>query len=448
VGEAPDWRDRRLARERAARLEAERLLEAKSLELYQANQQILTHARELEAKVTERTEALAEALEAAQAAARSKTEFLAVLSHEMRTPVHGLLAMAELLHSTSLEPEQRNWLRNLRGSGKLLLALIDDLLDFADMDAEGVRLHPGPLDIRRLLSELMETFSLRAEERDLALRLDIDPGTPQCFAADESRVRQIFVNLIGNALKFTHQGEVTVTVKPRLGGAWVDCQVRDTGIGIAPERRSRLFRLFSQADGSIRREYGGTGLGLAVCQRLVDAMGGTLGVDSVPERGSVFHFTLPCLPVCALPAQPLPTAAGLEGVMQRVLVVEDNPVNQLVAQAMLERLGIAHELAEDGEQAVDMVRRGNYDIILMDMQLPRLDGPEATRRIRALAGITQPRIIAVSANVLAEDRQRCLEAGMDDTLSKPFSMSELAALFGLRGQGPELEGRPAGSARA
>lgn len=428
--DATDWRDRRIARERAAREAAERLLEEKSRELYEANLKLLAHADGLEITVAKRTLELKRALHAAQSAARTKDEFLAVLSHEMRTPLHGVLAMAELLSTTTLDSTQLGWLETLRGSGRLLLTLIDDLLDFADIEARGVRLNPGPVALRQLLAELLETQGLRAQHKGLKLTLNIADDVPDCFAADESRLRQIFVNLIGNAIKFTRAGAVHIRVTTKLAGAWIECSVSDTGVGIPPERIGRLFKLFSQGDSSVRREFGGTGLGLAVCKRLIEAMGGSIAVESTVGLGSRFHFTLPCARMQrpAVTSTP-PRMIECDISLPKVLVVEDNPVNQMLVLAMLEKIGVVAELVEDGEAAIARMQEGDIELVLMDMQLPRMDGPQATRVIRSLTTIRQPIIVGVSANVHPEDRQTCRESGMDDTLAKPFDLAQLTRVI-------------------
>jgi len=417
---------RRVERERRARKQAEQLLENKSLELYEANQRLQAHAAELERLVHERTRALEQALTVVEESLRAKGEFLAVISHEIRTPMNGVLGMAQLLLMTQLTAEQQGYAETIRSSGEVLLALINDILDLSKMESGKVTLDTRPVDVRAVVNEVTQLLSGQAQEKKLALRSDIAPEVPSWLRGDATRLKQIFLNLVGNAIKFTHKGSVRVEVVTMDNGGWLECRVKDTGIGIPPDRVGRLFEKFSQVDSSITRRYGGTGLGLAICKRLVEGMGGTITVESKHYQGTTFTFRIPAIPSEAPREGRRPPQVGPRPVMHaRILLVEDNPVNQMLAMSMLQKLGASADLAKDGAEAVEKVTAGAYDLILMDLQMPRMDGLTATRAIRATGGIRQPRIVALTANAMDSDREACLEAGMDDFLSKPFQASEL-----------------------
>jgi two-component system, sensor histidine kinase len=417
---------RRVERERRARKQAEQLLENKSSELYEANQQLQAHAAELERTVLERTRKLEQALALADEALRAKGEFLAVISHEIRTPMNGVLGMAQLLLMTELTEEQRRYAETIRSSGEMLLALINDILDLSKMEAGKVALDSRPVDVRAVVNEVMQLMSGHAQQKKLTLRTDVAPEVLPWLRGDAMRLKQIFFNLVGNAIKFTHRGSVRVEVATADNGAWLECRVKDTGIGIPPDRVGHLFEKFSQVDSSITRRYGGTGLGLAICKRLVEGMGGTIAVESKHYQGSTFTFRIPAIRSDApREAGPQPLAGPRATAQMRILLVEDNPVNQMLTMSMLQKLGGMADLARDGEEAVEKVRAGGYDLVLMDLQMPRMDGLSATRAIRGMTGIRQPRIVALTANAMESDRQACVDAGMDDFLSKPFQASEL-----------------------
>jgi hypothetical protein len=417
---------RRVERERRARKQAEQLLEHKSMELYEANQRLQAHAAELERLVHERTRALEQALGVMDEALRAKGEFLAVVSHEIRTPMNGVLGMTQLLLMTELSEEQRSYAETIRSSGEILLALINDILDLSKLESGKVTLDARPVDIRAVVSEVNQLMSGQAQQKKLVLRNAVAAEVPQWFRGDATRLKQIFLNLVGNAIKFTQRGSVRVEVASIEQGTWIECSVKDTGIGIPPDRVGKLFEKFSQVDSSISRRYGGTGLGLAICKRLVEGMGGTIGVESKHYGGSTFTFRIPAIP--SEPPQEIsaarpvghPTLADL-----RILLVEDNTVNQMLTMSMLRKLGASADLAQDGQESVEKVRTGDYDLVLMDIQMPRMDGVAATRSIRLLPGIRQPRIVALTANAMESDRQACLDAGMEDFLSKPFQVTDL-----------------------
>jgi signal transduction histidine kinase len=417
---------RRVERERRARKQAEQLLENKSMELYEANQRLQAHAAELERVVHERTRALEQALTVVEESLRAKGEFLAVISHEIRTPMNGVLGMAQLLLMTQLTEEQQGYAETIRSSGEILLALINDILDLSKMESGKVTLDARPVNVRAVVNEVTQLLSGQAQEKKLALRSLVAPEVPAWFRGDATRLKQIFLNLVGNAIKFTHKGSVRVEVVTMDNAGWLECRVKDTGIGIPPDRVGRLFEKFSQVDSSITRRYGGTGLGLAICKRLVEGMGGNITVESKHYQGTTFTFRIPAIPSEAPREVRPPPQAGPRRVLQaRILLVEDNPVNQMLAMSMLQKLGASADLAKDGAEAVEKATAGAYDLILMDLQMPRMDGLTATRAIRATGGIRQPRIVALTANAMDSDREACVAAGMDDFLSKPFQASEL-----------------------
>jgi signal transduction histidine kinase/ActR/RegA family two-component response regulator len=417
---------RRVERERQARKQAEQLLEHKSRELYEANQQLQAQTAKLELTVLERTRALEEALAAMQDALRAKGEFLAVVSHEIRTPMNGVLGMAELLRLTDLTDEQRRYVSTIQTSGETLLAIINDILDMSKLDSGKVRLDARPLEPRVVLREVADLLGAQAQSKGLYLDVDVARDVPKWIAGDATRLKQIVTNLVGNALKFTHHGGVRVSLALVEAGAILECQVQDTGIGIPPDKVGRLFERFSQVDSSINRRYGGTGLGLVICKHLVEAMGGVISAQSKQHRGSTFTFRIPFTPAEPPAAAPAPASdAPAAACGLRILLVEDNPVNQMLAMGMLQKLGCTADLARDGEEALGMVRAVDYDLVLMDMQMPRMDGLTATRAIRGMSLRAQPQIVALTANAMESDRDLCLAAGMNDFLAKPFKVGEL-----------------------
>lgn len=377
------------------------------------------------------------AKEAAEQTARTKNEFFANLSHELRTPIGGIIGLVELLINEPLPADARAYALTLRATSRSLLQLIDDILDFSKIEAGRLVFEQAPFDLRATLSAVLDLMRPQADAKHVSLRAEIDEALPAGFLGDEARVRQVLVNLIGNAVKFTEQGSVRVRIESARepdASHYVCILVEDTGVGIPPEARERIFEPFSQADSSTSRRFGGTGLGLAICRRILAAMGGHIDVESTPGRGSIFRVEIP-LEATGEPQNPVQRREAMvhdraDRARYRVLIVEDNEVNRIVALRQVEALGYRADTAVDGQDALTKSERETYDAILMDCQMPMLDGYETTRRLRARSG-HQPLVIAVTAYAMKGDREKCLAAGMDDYLPKPFEQRDLDRVLAL-----------------
>ncbi|MFY8216000.1 MAG: response regulator, partial [Chthoniobacterales bacterium] len=379
--------------------------------------------------------------EAAEAADRAKSSFLAMMSHEIRTPLNSVLGFTDILLESPLTTSQRDSLKTIRTSGDALLHLLNDILDFSKIESDNMEIELQPTSVRACVTDSIELQRLRAESKQLEIDLHVASDVPEWVALDPVRLKQIVLNLIANAVKFTGEGKVSIDVTtknfpsspddPQAGT--IQVRIEDSGIGIRAEQLERLFKPFSQADSSINRQFGGTGLGLVISRRLARLMGGDLFLESTSERGTVFVAELPLVVAEA------PIVAGTSSQVfwfpfpgPKVLIVDDNPINRRLTQRILEQFGSRVETAQSGQESLDILSERSFDIVLMDVQMPGMDGHEATRLIRAMEheqGKRKTPIVALTAGAMRGDRERCIEAGMDEYLTKPIRREALTAIL-------------------
>lgn len=371
---------------------------------------------------------------AADAAMRAKAEFLAIMSHEIRTPLNAIVGMAGLLQDDELTADQQDCAETIRSSGEALLAIINNILDLSKIERGYSELERQPFDLTACIKDSLDLMAQKAIEKGLKLTCSLDEALPRIVTGDVNRIRQVLVNLLDNAIKFTSQGVILVSVKQFSVDTEIyelQFSVTDTGIGIPADRMTRLFQPFSQVDMSSTRKYGGVGLGLAISKRLIELMGGQIWAESVMHKGSAFHFTVPLYvrenrsPFLSSPLQSLEEIPVSRSRALRILIAEDNTVNQKVMLRMLGKLGYRADAVANGFEVLRALQRQPYDLVLMDVQMPDMDGIEATRRIRRLCPAGGPRIVAITAYALEGDRARCIESGMDGYIAKPVNLSTL-----------------------
>lgn len=410
---------------------------------------VSVHSRRVTERVRHEIE-LIKARESAELAARAKSEFLSTMSHEIRTPLNGLIGMATLLRSTELSAEQRDYASSIEISGEALLSIINNVLDYSRIESDKMVLEQVPFELQSCITDTIAMLRYQAEGRGNKLSYVINNEVPRYVAGDKTRIRQILVNLVGNAIKFTENGSINIQAQLESvtdNKVRIRFSVSDTGIGMTPEQTQKLFRSFSQADPSTYRKYGGSGLGLAISAQLTQLMNGNIFVESKPGEGSIFHFTIELstvderdIPAISEPAsgEKLPESIAEE--LKRyqylkILIAEDNAINRQLAAAVFKRMGFIVDLAEDGQIALDLWEINHYDIIFMDVQMPVMDGLEASREIRKRSGIQdKPFIVAMTAFTLEGDRTRCLDAGMNDYLTKPFKPEEIELMLIRQGR--------------
>jgi signal transduction histidine kinase len=415
------WRDRATSDQNILQL---------LLAMESSRQEMETYNRYLDGLVHQSAKARVEA----EAAARLKSDFLATMSHEMRTPLNGILGMTAVLLSRQLGERERDYVETIRQAGEALRTLVDDVLDLSKIEAGKLRLEQNDFELAKPVTDTLQIVQTLVAQKPLRVVSETDPRLPQFVRGDMVRIRQILLNLLSNAIKFTPQGTIEVSLQLQsLDGQ--ECEilfsVKDEGVGITEEQQRRLFRPFSQAEDSTARVYGGTGLGLAICKRLVELMGGRIGVTSRPGEGSLFWFTVRMLiahPPVVVSEPVTPSVAAVDPKTAQILLVEDNKINQKVALLMLKNLGYPVDVAQNGSEALEAFDAKHYDLILMDCMMPLMDGFEATRRLRAFGGhgVSVP-VIAMTASAFDDDRLACLSAGMNDFISKPVCEHDLGS---------------------
>lgn len=432
----PDDRVSRIRydRERAARAEAEALLETKSSQLFKANQELSLHSERLEAAVRERTQELQLAVTRAEAASTARSRFVATMSHEIRTPLGGLLGMIDLLSMDEVDPAKLELLNYAKAAGSGLSRIVNDVLDFSKMEAGVFVFEEEHVDIRALAESALMLYGSHGKGLDRAILCQIDDSVPRIFLSDATRIRQVISNLLSNALRYSTEGPIILRAKARPDpmGVLLRVEVQDFGIGIAADKMGSLFKDFSQVANPLTAAAQGTGLGLAICKRIIDGISGQIGVDTAHGKGSTFWFEVP-VKVISLMEQTASAAAMDEDALRdmdltgkRVLIAEDNLINQRLLLAYSARMNLVADLAENGRIAFEKFEPGKYDMILMDIAMPEMDGLEATRRIRAKwPSASVPPIIALTAHVADAIEDEARIAGMDRILSKPIPFDQL-----------------------
>jgi signal transduction histidine kinase/ActR/RegA family two-component response regulator len=415
--------------------------QAKMAEHIRGQQHVETELREAKAHLQETNERLLDAVDRANlfavradAANEAKGSFLAMMSHEIRTPLNGVLGTTDLLLEDELTPAQRSSLETIRNSGNNLLAILNDVLDFSRIESGQLALEDIPFSPSRCMRETLQLFYGRAQARRLRLLMTVSPEVPEMVKGDAGRIRQLLANFVSNAIKFTERGEVEVLVDRLAYGAHgrlrLQFSVRDTGIGIPHEKQNLLFKPFSQLDASTQRRYGGTGLGLAICRRLAELMDGEVSVESTVGVGTIFRCNVVVSEAVAEAKDVLPPAPAGRSLVTRILVVDDERINQQIVVAMLNKLGHRAEVARNGLEAIEALRNRDYEIIFMDWHMPEMNGLDATRVIRTeLSPAHQPWIIALTASAQPEDREKCIGAGMNDYITKPLNLDALRGAF-------------------